>query len=91
MPRNVKKRDPIPDTFASIEEAAEFWDTHDLADYEDVWKEVDVRIDLKHPEPLRVDLDPKIAAEFTRRAREKRIPLAALVNRVLKDYLRHAA
>ena len=28
---NIK--DPIPETFASIEEAAELWDSHSLADY----------------------------------------------------------
>jgi hypothetical protein len=25
--------DPIPDKFSSYEEAAEFWDTYDTADY----------------------------------------------------------
>jgi len=29
------KRDPIPKHFKSIEEAREFWDSHDLADYWD--------------------------------------------------------
>jgi hypothetical protein len=33
------KRDPIPDHFSSIEEASEFWDSHDLADYWDLTSE----------------------------------------------------
>jgi hypothetical protein len=28
-------RDSLPDEFKTIEEAANFWDTHSLADYED--------------------------------------------------------
>jgi hypothetical protein len=91
MPRNNRKRDPIPDEFASIEEAAEFWDTHDLTDYEDIWHEVDFRVDLKRQRHPRVELDPRIANEFAKRARAKRMTLAALVNRVLKDYLKTRA
>ena len=34
---NDKKRDPIPKHFKSIQEAAEFWDSHDLVDYEDLF------------------------------------------------------
>ena len=30
-------KDPMPDEFASREEEAEFWDTHDIADY---WHEL---------------------------------------------------
>ena len=30
-----KNRDPLPEHFASLEEAAEFWDTHDSGDYEE--------------------------------------------------------
>ncbi|MCB8945360.1 MAG: hypothetical protein H6658_16555 [Ardenticatenaceae bacterium] len=28
------KKDPIPETFDTLDELAEFWDTHDLTDYE---------------------------------------------------------
>lgn len=38
----------IPEHFQSIEEAAEFWDTHSLADYEEYLSDVeDVQIDTK--------------------------------------------
>jgi CopG antitoxin of type II toxin-antitoxin system len=36
------KRVPIPE-FASREEEARFWDTHDLADYWDEFKPVEMR------------------------------------------------
>ncbi len=40
----VEKRhvDPIPEEFASYEEAAEFWDTHDTTDYPDAFRPVEV-------------------------------------------------
>ncbi len=49
MPGNSRKkqRDPIPERFTSMAEAAEFWDTHDLADYWDATTEVDFEVDLK--------------------------------------------
>ena len=31
-----KKREEIPESFDSLEEAGEFWDTHSAADYEDL-------------------------------------------------------
>lgn len=41
-----KKHDSIPGEFGSIREAAEFWDTHDLTDYEDQTEEVEFEVDL---------------------------------------------
>jgi hypothetical protein len=39
--------DPIPEEFASYEEAAEFWDTHDTSDYSDEFETVAVEAELK--------------------------------------------
>ncbi|MGA9995315.1 MAG: CopG family antitoxin [Pyrinomonadaceae bacterium] len=41
------KRDPLPEQFNSIDEAAEFWDTHSSADYEEYMKDVDFEVDIK--------------------------------------------
>ena len=38
--REKKKRDPLPEAFDSISEAASFWDSHDSTDYEDIMEEV---------------------------------------------------
>ena len=35
MSDKQKQIDPLPEEFANYEEAAEFWDTHSLADFED--------------------------------------------------------
>lgn len=39
------KRDPIPESFASYEEAGEFWDNHSPSDYEDLLEDVEVEFD----------------------------------------------
>ncbi len=39
-----KIKDPLPDNFNSIQEAAEFWDTHNLADYWDETQEVEIEV-----------------------------------------------
>ena len=35
MSDTKKQIDPIPEEFDSYEEAAEFWDTHEITDFED--------------------------------------------------------
>lgn len=40
-------RDILPEKFHSISEAANFWDTHDSIDYEDMMKDVDFQIEIK--------------------------------------------
>ncbi len=37
----TKQIDPIPDEFRSYEEAGEFWDTHDTADYSNIFRTVE--------------------------------------------------
>jgi hypothetical protein len=48
-----KKRDPIPDHFKSIEEAAEFWDTHDLQRFAYECSGSDTRQPLVEPAKIR--------------------------------------
>ncbi|MDM8548986.1 CopG family antitoxin [Desulfobacterales bacterium HSG2] len=42
-----EERDSVPDTFDSVLEAADFWDTHDSADYEDIMEEADFEVNIK--------------------------------------------
>jgi len=37
--RKQRQIDPIPEEFATYEEAAEFWDTHDTTDYPDAFRD----------------------------------------------------
>ena len=40
-------RDSLPDEFKTIEEAANFRDTHSLADYEDFQRDIQFEVELK--------------------------------------------
>jgi hypothetical protein len=42
-----KRVEPIPEEFASYEEAAEFWDTHDTTDYPDAFRTVEVKTEFR--------------------------------------------
>lgn len=42
-----KKIEPLPEEFASKEEAGEFWDEHSTMDYAEHLKPVDLEIDLQ--------------------------------------------
>jgi hypothetical protein len=43
----TNKAEQLPEQFATIEEAAEFWDTHDLTDYWDLTEDVDFVVNLR--------------------------------------------
>ncbi len=59
--RTAAPKTRIP-TFSSIEEEAEFWDTHDVTDYWDELKPVKARFakNLSHGMTIRLDLDTSI-------------------------------
>lgn len=48
MTKDKASQDPLPETFDSFEEMAEFWDTHDLTDYEEYLTPIEVRV-TAHP------------------------------------------
>ena len=45
--RKSKALDELPKTFNSLEEAAEFWDTHDSADYDEYFTDAECEFDIK--------------------------------------------
>jgi hypothetical protein len=84
------KRDPMPENFANIEEAADFWDTHDLADYTELTEEVAATIDLQRRRHL-VALAPEIAARISAEARRQGVTTETLINLWLSERLRATA
>ncbi len=74
-----KKIDPLPEHFNSLEEAAEFWDTHSTADYEEYMKEAHFDVDLKWiVEEFRVAYD--VMRQVRKIAREQGLSTEALIN-----------
>ena len=68
----------IPE-FASREEEAEFWDTHDTTDYEDEFRTVKARFAKNLSEGITIRFDPATLAELRARAKEKGLGPTTLV------------
>ena len=81
-----KTRDPIPEEFATYEEAAEFWDTHDLTDYLDQTVEVDMPFDLRE-RVFQIEIEPTLIAEIRKLARKRGVNAADLTNDLLRKQL----
>jgi len=73
--------------FNTYEAAAEWFNGHDMADFEDQMKPVDFKFDLRKNRDW-VELEREIAVHLRKIAIEKKIPTRILVNQMLKERLR---
>ena len=89
MPRNKKRREPIPEHFASVEQAGQFWDTHDLADYWGSTREAEFEVDLQRRTFL-TSLEPQLAGKLTAVARKQGISTETLINVWLTEKVEEA-
>ncbi len=80
------KKESIPKHFKSPEEAGEFWDTHDLADYWDKTKETDLTFNLQRRHYY-IAVLPSIAKELQRIAEEQGVSTETIVNLLLQEKL----
>ncbi len=85
-----KKRDPIPKHFKSIEEAAEFWDSHDLTDYWDLTREAHFEVDIQRRVFLTA-LEPALAKRLTAVAHKQGISTETLINVWLTEKAKESA
>ena len=91
LPRAKRARSRIP-TFKNVEEAAEFFDTHSLAEFEDELEEVtDVRFVVERAGPrkaITVRLGQDAAAALTKRAHEQGLASSTLARLWILERLR---
>ena len=74
----IDKRDPIPE-FTSLEEIAEFWDSHSTVDYEDLTHEVHFVVNLdQSPQPIH--LMPNLGGFLEEIAQRQGVSVETLVN-----------
>ena len=79
-------RDPIPESFASYEEAGEFWDNHSTDDYEDLVQEVEVEFDVRrHRFFVEVEDDLFWRAKALAKSRQK--SLEGMIHQLLEAEL----
>jgi hypothetical protein len=87
---NKQKRDPIPKHFKNIEQAAKFWDSHDLADYWDFTREAHFEVDIQRRVFLTA-LEPTLAKKLTMLAHKKGVSTETLINVWLTEKAKEAA
>ena len=88
--KKTAPKDVLPESFSTLEELSEFWDTHSTADYEDIMEPVDVEIDLSSSKiycPVAKDL----LRQVRRQAREQGVSTETLINLWLQEKLRASA
>jgi len=87
---SAKAKSRIPD-FASREEEAEFWDTHDITDYLDELKPARVRFAKNLSEGITIRLDPQTLAELRSQAHQKGVGPTTLARMWILEHLQQKA
>jgi len=82
--KNKPKRDSLPEHFENLNEAAEFWDTHDSGDYEEFMKDVQCEFDLQKRTYL-VPVEGTLYEKVEKIAKRRGLKADALVNRWLAE------
>lgn len=88
--KEPKKESRIP-SFASREDEAEFWDTHDIADYRDELKPARARFSRGLSEGITIRLDPETLRELRTLAQKKGIGPTTLARMWILEHLRESA
>jgi len=86
MKKRDKKIEPIPDEFSSYEEAAEFWDTHDTADYPEAFVDVNFDVKLKGRR-FEIDIDEDVMELLKKEAKKTHMRPGKLASKLLKKEL----
>ena len=85
------KHEMLPAT-DSIEELAKFWETHDLADFEQHLEEADEAVFVRPTgTSLTIDLQPIEAQRLMRIARSRRVKEATIVRQWIIDRLQESS
>lgn len=88
MLKNKRKIDALPERFNSLEQASDFWDTHDAGDYKEYLKPIHEKVELAANMPFTVSVEHDLAEKLKQIARKRGISLEKLVNLWLKDLVK---
>lgn len=81
-----KPVDPIPKNFSSLEEAGEFWDTHDTMDYPEAFRTVEATTELKN-RYYEVEIEMSVAQALRDKARQRGVTARDLATEMLREQL----
>jgi hypothetical protein len=86
MASTNRQTDPLPDEFDSEQEAAAFWDTHSLTDYEEVLEPVDLEVVIERRH-FEIEVDEQSFLAVRRNAEKQHKPVKELASEILKREL----
>ncbi len=87
MPDRGKRVDPIPNEFASYEEAAEFWDTHDTTDYPKALQPVQMEdVELRRRR-YEVEIAEDVIRVLREQAQQRDVSMSDLASDLLRRQL----
>lgn len=84
MDDHILGRHRIPE-FASIEEAAEFWDTHDTTEFEDEWETIDLDVARPLMHQLSVRLEGPVFHRLVTTAKRRGVPVSSLAATLIRE------
>ena len=76
--------EPLPEAFASEDEAGEFWDTHSTADYEEYLEPIDAVIDIRQRR-FEIEIDEDTFLALNKYARKVNMPVKSIASSILKE------
>jgi len=82
--KSKQQIEALPEQFDTIEAAAEFWDTHSLADYEDLQRDVEFDVELKSGKNY-FAIDKELSRDIDKLAQLEGVLPETLVNLWLKE------
>ncbi len=81
------KKDVLPESFKSAEEAADFWDSHELTDYLQDTREAELNFHLKRRHYF-ISVAPELFNKIQSRSYKEHLSVQALTHAWLKEKLR---
>jgi hypothetical protein len=89
MATDKTNKDPLPETFDSFEEMAEFWDTHDITDYEEYLTPVEATISAHPKHEYVITLSDSLDALLHKVQKKEGVSLNTLVNLWVQEKLQN--
>ena len=86
MQNSDRQTDPLPEEFKSYQEAADFWDTHSITDYEEFLEPVDLDVDIQRRH-FEIEVDEESFMALRETAKKEQKPIKQLASEILKRKL----
>ena len=91
MAKNRTTRDPLPETFATLEEIAEFWDRHDITEYDEYLIPVEIQVAAHPRHEYVIALSDTLDVVLRKVQQREGVPLNTLINLWVQEKLQQYA